>query len=67
MVDVISRSPKTGQPVRDFQKEDFRVLDDGQEVAIASFDSGLRNDARPIILWLVVICNEGGKVGGSRE
>jgi hypothetical protein len=67
LVDVISRSPKTGQPVRDFRKEDFRVLDDGQEVAIASFDSGLRNDARPIILWLVVICNEGGKVGGSRE
>jgi hypothetical protein len=67
LVDVISQHPKNGLPVPDFQKEDFRVLDDGHEVSIASFDAGARFNTRPVILWLVVICNEGGKVGGSRE
>jgi len=67
LIDVISQDPKNGLPVRDFQKEDFRVLDDGKEVSIASFEAGAGHNTRPVILWLVVICNEGGKIGGSRE
>jgi hypothetical protein len=60
LVDVISQDPKSGLPVRDFKKEDFRVFDNRQEVPIATFAAGAHGDTRPIILWLVVICNEGG-------
>src|SRR6266550_1428349 len=67
LVDVISQDPKNGLPVRDFKKEDFRVLDNGKEIPIASFDAGARYDTRPVVIWLTVICNEGGKIGGSRE
>ncbi len=67
LVDVISQNPKNGLPVRDLRKEDFRVLNDGKEVPITAFDAGARNDTRPVIVWLVVICNEGGKHGGSGE
>ena len=66
-VDVISRDPKNGLPIRDLKKDDFRVFDNGNEVPITSFDSAAGNDIRPSIVWLVVICNEGGKVGGSAE
>lgn len=67
LVDVITKDPKNGLPVKDLRREDFRVLDDGHEVPIASFDAG-PHDARPVLLWLVVICNEGGiKIGGSAE
>ena len=62
---VVSQDPKTGLPVRDFKKQDFRILNDEKEVPITAFDSGA--DTRPVILWLVVICNEGGKVAGSAE
>src|ERR1700682_3884983 len=61
LVDVISQDPKSGLPVRDFKKEDFRVFDNRQEVPITTFAAGAHNDTRPVILWLVVICNEGGK------
>lgn len=67
LVDVISQDPKNGLAVQNFKKEDFRVFDSGNEVPIASFESGARNDTRPYIVWLVVICNEGGKIGGSTE
>jgi hypothetical protein len=67
LVDVISQDPRNGLPVRDFKKEDFRVFDDKHEVPVSSFDAGARYDTRPFILWLVVICNEGGKIGGSAE
>lgn len=67
LVDVISQDPMNGLPVRDFKKEDFLVYDNGNEVPIASFDAGAHNTARPLILWLTVICNEGGKIGGSAE
>jgi hypothetical protein len=63
----MSQDPKTGLPVRDLKEEDFRVFDDRREVDIASFHSGAHYDTRPVILWLVVICNEGGKIGGSSE
>ena|SRR5579864_6380414 len=60
LVDVISRDRETGLPVRDFTKEDFRLFDNGHQVRIATFDAGAREDTRPVTLWLVVICNEGG-------
>ena len=65
LIDVISRDLKTGLPVREFKKEDFRMFNDGKEVPITAFDTGA--DTRPVIVWLVVICNEGGKTGGSAE
>src|ERR1700693_3619393 len=65
LVDVIGQDSKNGLPVRDFQKDDFRVYDDRQVVSIASFDAGPANAARPVVVWLVVICNEQGKIGGS--
>lgn len=69
LVDVISKDPKTGLPVRDFKKEDFRVFDNRQEVPITTFSAGAHNDTRPITLWMVVICNEGGlpDFGASAE
>jgi hypothetical protein len=65
LVDVISQDLKSELPIRDFKKEDFRMFDNRHEVQIATFDAGA--DVRPIALWLVVICNEGGIVGASAE
>lgn len=65
LVDVITRDPKNGLPVRDLHKQDFHVFDNQHEVPISTFDSGAQGDTRPIILWLVVICNEQGIPGGS--
>ncbi|SRR5579871_3660117 len=69
LVDVISKDLKSGLPIRDFKKEDFRLFDNGREVQISTFDAGARYDARSITLWLVVICNESGlpKFGASAE
>jgi hypothetical protein len=69
VVDVISQDPKTGMPVRDFRKEDFRLFDNQHEVRIATFDAGARYDTRPITVWFVVMCNETGlpKFGASGE
>jgi hypothetical protein len=67
LVDVISQDPKNGLPVRDFKKEDFQIYDNGHEVPIISFEVGARLDTRPVILWLVVLCNEKGKTGGSAQ
>jgi len=69
LVDVISQDPKSGLPIRDFKKEDFRLFDNRHEVRISTFDAGARYDTRPITVWLVVICNEGGlpKFGASAE
>jgi hypothetical protein len=39
------------------QKTDFRLFDNGHEVEIHSFDSGV--STRPIVLWLIVQCNMG--------
>lgn len=65
LVDVITRDPKNGLPVRDLHRQDFRVFDNQQELSISTFDSGAQGDTRPIILWMVVICNEKGIPGGS--
>jgi hypothetical protein len=69
LVDVISQDPKSGLPVRDFKKEDFRLFDNNHEVQISTFDAGARYDTRPITVWLVLICNESGlpKFGASAE
>jgi hypothetical protein len=67
LVDIISQDQKTGLPIRDFQRSDFRIFADDRELPIASFDSDARYDTRPVIVWLVVICNERGKIGGSAE
>ena len=58
LVDVISQYPRSGLPIRDFKKEDFRLFDNRHEVRISTFDAGARYDTRPIAVWLVVICNE---------
>lgn len=69
LVDVITQDRKTGLPTQDFKKEDFRLFDNGREVPINTFDAGAGYDTRPITLWLVVICNEGGvpEFGASAE
>ena len=69
LVDVISQDSKTGLPVRDFKKKDFRLFDNRHEVRIATFDAGAKSDTRPITIWLVVICNERGlpRFGASAE
>jgi hypothetical protein len=67
LVDVISQDPRSGLPVRDFKKEDFQLFDNREEVPIATFDAGARYDTRPVIVWLAVICDERGKVGGSSQ
>src|SRR5256712_3411181 len=69
LVDVIGQDRKSGLPVRDFKKEDFRLFNNRHEVRIATLDAGAHYDTRPITLWLVVICNESGlpKLGASAE
>ena len=69
LVDVITQDRKSGLPVRDFKKGDFRLFDNRHEVRVATFDAGARYDTRSITLWLVVICNERGlpKFGASAE
>lgn len=69
LVDVITQDRKTGLPIRDLKKGDFRLFDNGREVRITTFDAGAQYDTRSITLWLVVICNEGGlpKFGASAE
>lgn len=69
LVDVISKDLKSGLSIRDFKKGDFRLFDNRHEVPISTFDAGARYDTRPILVWLVVICNESGvpKFGASAE
>src|SRR5262245_42283208 len=69
LLDIISQDYKSGLPVRDFKKEDFRLFDNRHEVRIATFDAGARYDTRPVTLWFVVICNESGlpQFGASAE
>jgi hypothetical protein len=42
----------------DLQKTDFRLFDNGHEVAIQTFSAGM-DLSRPIALWLIVQCNTG--------
>src|SRR5437899_12354502 len=50
LVDVIGQDRKSGLPVRDFKKEDFRLFDNRHEVRIATFDAGAHYHTRPITL-----------------
>jgi hypothetical protein len=47
------------------QKQDFKVFDNGHQVQISTFDAG--DDARQIILWFVVLCNEGNNGQDGRD
>lgn len=67
LVDVIAQDLKSGLPRRELKKGDFRLFDNRREVTIRTFDAGAEHDTRPIILWMVVICNERGIVGASAE
>lgn len=58
LVDVITRDVKSGRPIENLKKDDFRVFDNGHEVGVTTFDSGAQLDTQPIVLWLVVICEE---------
>lgn len=63
LVDVIAEETKGGLHSRELltglQKKDFRIFDDGREVALRSFDAAEERTARPIALWLVAQCNMG--------
>lgn len=61
LLDVLVRDLKTGLPVRNLQREDFRVLDNKHEVLITTFDSSVHSSIHPLALWFVVICDEGGR------
>lgn len=61
LVDVMVLDPKSGLPMNKLERQDFRVLDNGHEVPITTFDTGTHYDTRPIALWLVVICGEENK------
>lgn len=56
LVDVITTDSKTGLPLEKAKREDFRVFDDGHEIDIKSFDSGVNYSTRPVALWFVVQC-----------
>jgi hypothetical protein len=55
-----------GTPLRQLKKEDLRLYNDRHEVALTAFRYGGRFETRPVALWLVTLCNEGGKIAGSR-
>jgi len=56
LVDVISQDPKSGLPIRDFQKRRFSMyLITGMKCRSGSFDSGTGYDTRRVALWLVVL------------
>src|SRR5689334_5168262 len=68
LVDVMAVDSKSGLPINKLDLQDFRVLDNGDEVPITTFDTGTHYDTRPVALWLVVICgeeNNGIKGSGS--
>ena len=58
LVDVLTQDQKTGLPLNTLKKDDFRILDNGREVPILTFDSGAHFGTRPIALWFLMICNQ---------
>jgi len=58
LVDVLTQDSKTGLPLNELKKDDFRVLDNGHQVSVLTFDSGAYFGTRPIALWFVMICNQ---------
>lgn len=61
LVDVLAVDEKTGLPVQDLTKADFRLKDNRKAVEVTTFDSGAHYSTRAVALWLVVICNEKGE------
>ena len=61
LVDVLAQDPKTGLPLNSLRSEDFRVLDNQNEVPLTVFDSGAKFNTGSLALWFVVICNEKSK------
>ena len=58
LVDVLTQDSKTGLPLNELKKDDFRMLDNGHQVPILTFDSGAHYGTRPIALWFLMICNQ---------
>lgn len=58
LVDVLTQDSKTGLPLNELKKNDFRLLDDGHQTSILTFDAGAHFSTRPIVLWFVMICNQ---------
>jgi Tfp pilus assembly protein PilF len=58
LVDVLTQDLKTGLPLNELKKEDFRIGDNGHPVSILTFDSGAHFGTRPIALWFLMICNQ---------
>lgn len=56
VVDAQVYDTKTGKPLTQLTRDDFRVFDNGHEVTISALDTG--DFAKPVALWLTVICNE---------
>jgi len=55
------QNPITHNPMilTTIEKNDFRLFDNGREVAVQTFDVGVEHTTRPIALWLIVQCNMG--------
>ena len=58
LVDVLTQDSKTGLPLNELKKDDFKLLDNGNQVSILTFDSGAHFGTRPIVLWFAMICNQ---------
>lgn len=58
LVDVLTQDLNTGLPLNTLKKDDFRILDNGHEVSILTFDSGAHYGTRPIALWFLMLCNQ---------
>ena len=58
LVDVLTQDSKTGLPLNELKKNDFRLLDNGHQISILTFDAGSHFGTRPIVLWFVMICNQ---------
>jgi tetratricopeptide (TPR) repeat protein len=58
LVDVLTQDSKTGLPLNELKKDDFRISDNRHPVSILTFDSGAHFGTRPIALWFLMICNQ---------
>jgi hypothetical protein len=65
LVDVIATDMSKGLPANTLKRDDFALQDNKQTLAISTFDSGAEFDARPVSLWLIVLCNMRDREGAS--
>jgi hypothetical protein len=64
LIDVMESQKQGEGPPAELQRDDFRVFDNGQPVAIKTFDVG--SAAHPMVLWFLVQCNmQGWETKGS--